>query len=128
MRLRGRGHDHRQAGGRIKGFTRAIYSGVTTNQMANVVELILERFPTLNGLYQIVADPISKYDLLVLAREKFGIDVDIEPYGGFVLDRSMKGDKFESETGYRSPRWPELMQDLADESDLYRSWGIDLCG
>jgi len=57
------------AGGRIKGFTRAIYSGVTTNQMAKVVAMILERYPTLSGLYQIVADPISKYDLLILARE-----------------------------------------------------------
>jgi dTDP-4-dehydrorhamnose reductase len=117
-----------QAGGRVKGFTHAIYSGVTTNQMAKVVDLILEKFPTLNGLYQIVADPISKYDLLVLAREKFGIDVDIEPYDPFAIDRSMKGDKFASVTGYRSPSWPELMQDLADESDLYRSWGVKLCG
>lgn len=117
----------RQAGGRIRGFTRAIYSGVTTNQMAKVVAMILERYPTLSGLYQIVADPISKCDLLVLAREKFGIDVAIEPYDGFVLDRSMKGDKFASVTGYRSPPWPDLMQDLADESDLYRSWGIELC-
>jgi dTDP-4-dehydrorhamnose reductase len=117
-----------QAGGRIKGFTRAIYSGVTTNQMANVVAMILEKFPTLSGLYQIVGDPISKYDLLVVAREKFGLEVEIEPYDGFVLDRSMKGDKFASVTGYRSPSWPDLMQDLADESHLYRSWGIDLCG
>lgn len=117
-----------QAGRRIKGFTRAIYSGVTTNQMADVIEMILERFPALNGLYQIVADPISKYDLLVLAREKFGINVDIEPYDGLVIDRSMKGDKFESVTGYRSPPWPELMRDLADESGMYRSWGIGLCG
>ena len=54
----------RHSGGRIKGYTRAIYSGVTTNEMANVVKLILERFPTLTGLFQVVADPISKYDLL----------------------------------------------------------------
>jgi len=116
-----------QAGGRVKGFTRAIYSGVTTNQMARVVALILDRFPALSGLYQIVANPISKYDLLVLAREKFGIHVEIEPYDGFVIDRSMRGTKFATVTGYRSPPWPDLMQDLAEESPLYRSWGVDPC-
>jgi len=115
-----------QAGGRIKGFTRAIYSGVTTNQMARVVERILDGFPTLNGLYQIVAEPISKHDLLLLVKEKFNVRVEIEPYDEFVIDRSMKGDKFHSVTGYTSPPWPDLIQDLADESDMYRSWGIDL--
>ena len=115
-----------QSDGHIQGFTQAIYSGVTTNQMAHVLELILERVPTLSGLYQIVAEPVSKYELLSLVKERFGVKVDIEPYDGFCIDRSMRGDRFESATGYKSPSWPDLIQELADESDLYRSWGIDL--
>lgn len=115
-----------QAGGHTRGFTRAIYSGVTTNQIAHVLELIVEKFPTLSGLYQIVAEPISKHALLLLVKQKFGIDVDIEPYDGFCIDRSMRGGKFQSVTGYQSPSWPDLIQELANESHLYRSWGIDL--
>jgi len=115
-----------QAGGRTRGFTRAIYSGVTTNQMAHVLELIFDRFPLLSGLYQIVAEPVSKYELLSLVKEKFGIQVHIEPYDGFCIDRSMRGDRFQAVTGYESPPWPDLIRELAEESDLYRSWGIDL--
>ena len=115
-----------QTGSQIRGFTRAIYSGITTNQMAKVIELILKKFPTLNGLYQVVADPINKYELLVLIREIFRIKVDIEPYDDFVIDRSMKGEKFKSATGYESPPWKNMIEELAAEAQLYKSWGIEL--
>lgn len=115
-----------QSGKTIQGFTNAIYSGVTTNQMARVVQMILENHPDLSGLYQVVADPINKYELLKLTREKFKVDVQIEPFGDFYIDRSMCGDKFKQATGYKSPPWAVLMQDLADEVDMYREWGISL--
>lgn len=115
-----------QSGKTIQGFTNAIYSGVTTNQMARAVQVILERYSDLSGLYQIVADPINKYELLKLAREKFQVDVEIKPFADFYIDRSMCGDKFEQATGYRSPAWSILMQDLANEADMYRGWGVPL--
>ena len=88
-----------------------IYSGVTTNQIAEVVKMVIGEFPSLSGLYQVVADPISKYDLLCLARDSFGVDVQIEPETDTVHDRSMKGDKLKEATGYVSPPWPELIPD-----------------
>lgn len=115
-----------QSGHQIKGFRRALYSGVTTNQMARVVHLILENYPNLRGLYQIVADPISKYDLLMLAKKAFHVDVDIKPDDIFVIDRSMRGEKFRLATGYQSPPWSDMLEDLAVESEQYRSWGIEL--
>ena len=115
-----------QKGTRIRGFTRAIYSGVTTNQMANIVRLILQDFPALSGLYQVVADPISKHDLLKLAKEIFELNIEIEPYHDFAIDRSMKGDKFYSVTGYKSPSWETLLEDIHKESGMYQSWGIEL--
>ncbi len=115
-----------QEGKTIRGFTNAIYSGVTTTQMVKIVSLILEKHAGLSGLYQVVAEPINKFDLLMLAREKFNRNVDVEAYADFWIDRSMRGDKFEQATGYRSPSWPALMQDLADETEQYREWGIRL--
>jgi len=115
----------RQKGTRIRGFTRAIYSGVTTNQIAQVVKLILLKHPALSGLYQVVAEPISKYNLLMLVKEIFKVDIEIEPYHDYVIDRSMNGSKFESVTGYKSPSWEALIQDIHKESDLYQSWGIE---
>lgn len=113
-----------QGGKTVQGYTRAIYSGITTPQMVKVILMILEKFPELTGVYQVVSKPISKFELLELAREKFGISVEIVPYELLQIDRSMCGDKFGMATGYRSPAWPQMMQDLADDAREYVQWGI----
>lgn len=48
----------------IKGFTKAIYTGFSTLEMVNIISNYVIQDKTLNGLYQVSSDPISKYDLL----------------------------------------------------------------
>jgi len=117
-----------QNGKTVKGFKNVIYSGVTTNQIAEVVAMVIEKFPTLSGLYQVVADPISKHDLLGLIRDAFSLDMKIMPETETVSDRSMKGDKLKAATGYVSPPWPELMANLANDPTPYKEWGVQLYG
>ena len=87
----------------MRGFRRVIYSGVTTNHLAELVERIVVQHGDLSGLYQVVAAPISKYDLLVGIREAFGLDVEIVPDEAEVSDRSMRGDKLRAAIGYEAP-------------------------
>jgi len=111
-----------QNGKTVKGFKNVIYSGVTTNQMAAVVTRVIKEFPVLSGLYQVVAEPIPKHDLLCLIREAFKLDVEIIPETETVSDRSMKGDKLKAATGYVSPSWPELIANLANDPTPYDAW------
>jgi len=115
-----------QEGKTIKGYKNVIYSGVTTNQISEVVKMVIEKFPTLSGLYQVVADPISKYDLLALAQDAFGVGIKMVPETETISDRSMKGDKLKEATGYVSPPWPELMANLANDPTPYKEWGVKL--
>ena len=115
-----------QEGKTIKGYKNVIYSGVTTNQISEVVKMVIEKFPTLSGLYQVVADPISKYDLLALAQDAFGVGIKMVPETETISDRSMKGDKLKEATGYVSPPWPELMANLANDPTPYKDWGVKL--
>jgi dTDP-4-dehydrorhamnose reductase len=46
-----------QRGKTIKGFTKVIYSGVTTNYLSELVRRLISEHPTLNGLYQVTARP-----------------------------------------------------------------------
>jgi dTDP-4-dehydrorhamnose reductase len=108
----------------IKGFKRVIYSGVTTNQVAQVVADIIQHHPTLAGLYQVVAAPISKYDLLCLLRDAYQMDVNIVPDETVVSDRSMRGDKLHAAIGYESPAWPVLVRNLAADPTPYQDWII----
>jgi dTDP-4-dehydrorhamnose reductase len=113
-----------QKGKKARGFRRVIYSGITTNEMANVVSLIIRSFPTLSGLFQVVSDPISKYELLLLIRDAYGVEVDIEPDDKEVSDRSMCGEKFHKATGWRSPSWPDMVRTLAADPTPYEALGV----
>jgi dTDP-4-dehydrorhamnose reductase len=77
----------------VRGYRRVIYSGVTTNFLAELVASIIQEHPGLNGLYQVASDPISKYDLLCLLREAYQLDVRIEPDDLEMSDRSMRCDR-----------------------------------
>lgn len=108
----------------VRGFRNVIYSGVTTNQMAEVVTLLVNQFPTLSGLHQVVTQPISKYDLLVLLRDAYHLDIDIVPDDREISDRSMLGDNMQHATGYVSPDWPTLVRALASDPTPYARWGV----
>jgi dTDP-4-dehydrorhamnose reductase len=111
-----------QNGKSVRGFKRVIYSGVTTNYMADLVCRIVSEHPTLSGLYQVTSPAISKYDLLSMIRDAFRLDIEIVPDENEVSNRSMIGDRFLQATGYRSPDWPGLVAQLANDPTPYEKW------
>lgn len=113
-----------QRAGRVRGFKRVIYSGVTTNYLANLVLMIIEQRPQLCGLYQVASAPISKYDLLCIIREQFGLKVEITADELEISDRSMVGKRFVEATGYECPTWPELIAQLAADPTPYEKWRL----
>jgi dTDP-4-dehydrorhamnose reductase len=108
--------------GRIKGYRKSIYSGLTTNHLAEVVAEIILHHPQLQGVYQVASEPISKYDLLCLLREAYALDVAIDPVDGENTNRSMDGSRFRGATGYVCPPWPTLVQQLAADPTPYEQW------
>jgi dTDP-4-dehydrorhamnose reductase len=111
----------RQGNKHISGYTRAMYSGVTTNYMARVVANLIEAPSIPSGLFQVTSDKISKFDLLCLLKEAYRLDV-ITPDPKFICDRSMKGDKFAKATGQICPAWPDLVAELANDDTPYDRW------
>jgi dTDP-4-dehydrorhamnose reductase len=111
-----------QNGTTVRGFTRVLYSGVTTNYLARLMGDLVESHPSLSGLYQVAGDPIAKHDLLVIIRDAFGMTVTIEPDATLVSDKTLRGEAFVAATGLRTPPWQELVQELADDPTPYRQW------
>ena len=105
-----------QRGQAISGFTKAIYSGFTTLEMARIVDRILTQHPALSGVWHVASEPISKFDLLQLCREKLGWEGVIEPNDEFVCDRSLNADRFNQATGYTPPSWEAMISELAQQS------------
>ena len=94
----------------MSGFTRAIFSGVPTDELAAIVRDRVIGNPTLRGLYHVAAAPISKYQLLLLIAQAYGKQMEITPSDTPSIDRSLNGERFRLATGYVAPLWPELVR------------------
>jgi dTDP-4-dehydrorhamnose reductase len=109
-------------GGSVRGFTKAIFSGVTTSVLARILADVIEKHPDLRGLYHVAAAPISKYDLLTMLNAATGAGVMIALDDSFVIDRSLDATRFQAATGFQPPEWPEMIAALAAESPRYERW------
>ena len=93
----------------VRGFTKAIFSGLPTVELAHVIsEIVLPR-TDLHGLYHVAAQPINKFDLLRLIASRYGKEIEIIPSDELVIDRSLNADRFNGVTGYIPPDWPVLI-------------------
>lgn len=98
--------------GPVRGFTKAIYSGFPTIEIARIISDFVLPNPDLHGIYNVSAAPISKYDLLQLVARRYEKRVAIEPFDGFVLDRSLNSAAFRARTGYVPPSWEKLIEEM----------------
>jgi dTDP-4-dehydrorhamnose reductase len=111
--------------GPIRGFRKAIYTGLTTAAMSRLVLRLVEEHADLHGVWHVASAPISKYDLLVdLAKKLERSDIEIVPDDVFACDRSLRADRFIAATGYAPPSWNEMLTELADEVRSRGSSGI----
>jgi dTDP-4-dehydrorhamnose reductase len=108
-----------QEGKRIRGFTRAIFSGFTTNALASILCKIIIDHQALTGLWHVAAEPINKFDLLSLIRSIYGSNIEIDPDNAFVCDRSLDGSRFRTATGLTAPSWPDMIRDMHNDETPY---------
>lgn len=110
------------AGGAVRGFVNAYFSGFTTEALTDVIaERVLSR-PDLEGLYHVASGKISKFELLSLVNERLGLGISIEPDESLVIDRSLDGSGFAEATGFNAPSWKEMIDDLAEDPSPYKEW------
>lgn len=109
-------------GGAVKGYQKAIYSGFTTPVLAQIMQTVIDDFPQLSGVYQVASAPISKYDLLLLLRTAFDVQIDITPETTVAIDRSLDSTRFRAATDYPVPSWPEMVIALAQDQTPYARW------
>ncbi|GLP96761.1 NAD(P)-dependent oxidoreductase [Paraferrimonas sedimenticola] len=95
--------------GSVRGFSKAVFSGLPTAYVAKVlVEHVLNN-PSLSGLYQLSVQPIDKYSLLSRVADVYNKRIEIEKFQDFAIDRSLDSTKFREETGFVPPSWDELV-------------------
>ena len=101
--------------GVVRGFTKAIYSGFTTLEMARIIEGLLLKADAPSGIYNVSSDPIDKYSLLVGLKERLDLHVEIDPDADFNCDRSLDSTRFRATVSYQPPSWGEMLDELGNQ-------------
>jgi dTDP-4-dehydrorhamnose reductase len=109
-------------GGQVKGYKKAIYSGFPTVVMSKILVDLIRNHKNLSGVFHLSSEPIDKYELLQLIKAKTMIDIEIEPYADFSIDRSLRSDKFREATGFVPLDWENMIDLMVDDATPYDQW------
>lgn len=102
--------------GSVKGYRRAIFSGLPTVEIARVIRDHVISHPELHGIYHVSAEPINKFDLLTLVAQTYGKVIDITADDHLLTDRSLDSTRFRQATGFTPKPWPELVRSMREFS------------
>lgn len=109
-------------GGRVDGYTKALYSGLTTIEFARVVGHIIAKHPNLQGVYNLSAEPITKYELLEFLNAAFRAHVQIVPSDELAIDRTLDSSGLREAISYTPPGWASMIAELAADPTPYDSY------
>ncbi len=112
--------------GSISGYTKAMWTGQTTLQLAKTMEMAAKE--KAYGLYNTVPDySICKYDLLQLFNKYLrNNEIEILPIDGINADKSLKRTRYEFQ--YLIPDYEVMVAELADwimkHKEMYPHYGL----
>ena len=100
--------------GRIEGYKKAIFSGLTVLELAKIIEIYVIPNKKLKGIFHVSGQAISKYDLLKIISYEYKKLIDIVPNHLVKIDRSLDGNLFNNLTGYQTKPWPLLIKAMSE--------------
>jgi dTDP-4-dehydrorhamnose reductase len=100
--------------GSVKGYKNAIFSGLPTVEIANVIRDYVIPYSELHGVYHVSAEPINKFDLLTQVAQTYEKTISIIENHELVIDRSLDSTRFRQATGFKPKPWPELVRSMRD--------------
>ena len=98
--------------GSVEGYTKAIFSGLPTNEIAKIIRDYVIPNNNLNGVYNVSSDPISKYELLCLVAKTYKKSIKITKNKDFKINRSLDSSRFREITGFIPLTWQELVKSM----------------
>lgn len=102
----------RRQRGNIDGWINAIWSGLTTYEIARFLRAHVIDNPGLTGLYNLASEPISKYSLIRAIADLWEVDVDVRPVPEPMINRELTRDLLHLETGYQAPPIRDQLEEM----------------
>jgi dTDP-4-dehydrorhamnose reductase len=108
-----------QKGGHAAGYARALYSGLTTLVLADLIGRLAVNHPELDGLWHVASAPISKYELLELVNRHYRLAIALDRDTNVAVDRRLDGGRFQARTGFSAPTWDAMIAEMSEDLTPY---------
>lgn len=99
-------------GGRIPGYTRYIFSGLSTTELSAAIVALLSQPTLLNGIYHVGGPAMSKYNLLVALSQRLNLGIAIDPVADPSIDRSLNSARFWAAIRVTPPSVEKMVEDV----------------
>jgi dTDP-4-dehydrorhamnose reductase len=106
-------------GSSVRGFSRGVFSGLTTIALAAEIALLIEEQPGLEGLWHLAAEPIDKLALLTMLDRQLELGIEIVPDDSVAIDRSLDSSRLCSATGRQPRGWDDIVEELGEDATPY---------
>ena len=107
----------KQKGPSVPGYTKAIFSGLTTLTLAGLIKHLVLEQPELAGLFHVSSAPIDKHALLQKLNAVFLRGLVVAPDEALQVDRSLDSSRLSAHIDWRAPSWDEQLQ-------MLRNWCV----
>ena len=108
-----------QRGGKATGYAGALYTGLTTNAMADLMATLVRNEAGLSGIWHVASAPITKYELLKLVNRHYDLGIDLACDEKFTIDRRLDGSRLRARTGYSPPSWDDMISNMRADPTPY---------
>ena len=106
-------------GKKVVGYSKAIYSGLTTFSLSVVIDSLLTTGSSINGLVHVSSSPINKFQLVTELNNRLGLDIDIEIDESVVLNRSLLSSDEITQLGIEIPSWDQMLDNFCEDQATY---------
>jgi dTDP-4-dehydrorhamnose reductase len=101
-----------QEGKTLRGYANAIFSGLTTGALADIIGMIIADQRDMKGVWHVASEPISKLELLSLVKRIYKLNIQIERDDAVVIDRSLNANRFCHATGFVPSSWHDMIEQM----------------
>lgn len=99
----------------VNGFSKVIYSGLTTTEMSKIFHNYIIPNNNLSGVINLSSNPISKFDILQIIKKYYKINAEIIDDKSIISNRSLNSSLFKQMTGYSPPSWDLMIKEMSND-------------
>ena len=108
-----------QKSGHVEGYGHAIYSGLTSQELARLISELLNANKGMTGMFHVSSQPISKLEIINKLNELLNLEINVTSDSKVQINRSLNSDKFRLATNLTPHNWDQMLSDFCKDQKNY---------